>query len=133
MGANAEGLQHSLAGMGFIELGLAFVALCCYALALNGALGANVRTIAAALAAFAAAGFSIATEPWVNGVIFVAIGVAAMGLFVACAWLVSALCGLSARRPEALPLPGTEAGDLPAPTSPAPLRPSATGRPIQSA
>jgi hypothetical protein len=131
MGANAEGLGHSLAGMGFVELGLAFVALCCYALALNGALGVQVRTVAAALAAVASAGFSIATDPWVNGVIFVAIGVASMGAFVACVWLVSALCGLSARRREVL-LP-TEAGDLPAATSPAPLRAAATGRPIHSA
>jgi hypothetical protein len=133
MGTNAEGLQQSLAGMGFIELGLAFLALCCYALALNAALGAHTRTIAAALAALAAAGFSVVTDPWVNGVIFVAIGVAAMGAFVACVWIVTALCGLSVRRPEVLPLPGTEAGDLPAPTSPAPLRPSGPARPIHSA
>ena len=133
MGGNAGSLQHSLAGMGFIELGLAFMALCGYALALNGALGANTRTGAAAVAALAAAAFSVVTEPWVNGVICVVIGVAAMGLFVACAWLVSVVCGLSAREPEALPLPLTEAGDLPAPTSPAPLRPAATGRPIHSA
>ena len=32
-------LQDSLAAMGFIELGLALLALCCYALAFNGALG----------------------------------------------------------------------------------------------
>ena len=56
-------LQDSLAAMGFIELGLALLALCCYALAFNGGLGLQVRTFAAA-AAFAAAGaFAAFTDP----------------------------------------------------------------------
>ena len=37
-------LQDSLAAMGFTELGLALLALCCYALAFNGALGLQIST-----------------------------------------------------------------------------------------
>ena len=97
-------LQDSLAAMGFIELGLALLALCCYALAFNGALGLQVRTIAAA-AAFAAAGaFAAFTDPWVHGVILIAIGIAGMGAFVAVVWGLSAVLGLS-RRGSAEPIP----------------------------
>lgn len=130
---NAEGLLDSLAGMGFIELGLAFAALCCYALALNASLGSQTRTVATGVAALAAAGFAFATDPWVNGVILVAIGIAAMGIFVAGAWAISAICGMTAHAPALVAEPPAEAGELPTATTPVPLRPAATGRPIHSA
>ena len=97
-------LQDSLAAMGFIELGFALLALCCYALAFNGALGLQVRTFAAAAACIAAGAFAAFTDPWVHGVILIAIGIAGMGLFVAVVWALSAVLGLS-RRSGAEPIP----------------------------
>ena len=94
---DSGGLQHSLAVMGFAELGLAFVALGCYSLVLNGSLGARGRLVAMGCATFAAAVFAALTDPWVHGVILVALGVGAMGIFVALAWAFSAVCGLTAR------------------------------------
>ena len=111
-------LQDSLAAMGFIELGFALLALCCYALAFNGALGLQIRTFAAG-AAFAAAGaFAAFTDPWVHGVILIAIGIAGMGLFVAVVWAMSAVLGLSRRGtrepiPEMIPEEG-KPGESPA-------------------
>lgn len=95
---DAGGLQHSLDGMGFAELGLAFAALGCYGLVLNGSLGVRARSIAAGCAVLAAAAFAASTDPWMTGVILVALGVAATGVFVAVVWAISALCGLATRR-----------------------------------
>lgn len=89
---DTSGLHQSLAAMGFLELALAFVALACYSLVLNAALGATGRTLAAGIAAVAASGFTVLTDPWMNGVGLVAIGVAGLGLFVAALWAVSAVC-----------------------------------------
>ena len=97
-------LQDSLAAMGFIELGCALLALCCYALAFNGALGLQVRTFAAAAAFVAAGAFAAFTDPWVHGVILIAIGISGMGLFVAVVWGLSAMLGLS-HRSAAEPIP----------------------------
>ena len=98
-------LQDSLAAMGFIELGFALLALCCYALAFNGALGLQVRTFAAAAAFVAAGAFAAFTDPWVHGVILIAIGIAGMGLFVAVVWALSAVLGLSRRGGSTEPIP----------------------------
>ncbi len=101
------GLQHSLAAMGLAEMALALFCLICYCLVLNAALSPNVRCVAGALALVAAAALVVATEPWTNGFILVALGVAAIGAFVLAAWAVSAACGLAAEaeesRPAALP------------------------------
>ena len=108
-------LQDSLAAMGFTELGLALLALCCYALAFNGALGLQIRTSAAAVAFIAAGAFAAFTDPWVHGVILIAIGIAGMGLFVAVVWGLSTAFGLSRRGtrepiPELIPELAPEAG-----------------------
>jgi hypothetical protein len=133
----ADGLQHSLAGMGFTELALAFVGLTGYALALNGALGARFRGRAAVTAVLAAAAFCVFVDPWTYGVVFVALAIGAMGLFVASVWAVSALCGFGARETPVLETPSTFAEDLDAEPVPAPaavaMRPATTGRPIHSA
>jgi len=93
----SAGLQDSLAAMGFAELALAFVCLTCYAMLLNGALGATSRLAAGASAVIAAGALAALTDPWTNGVILVAIGVAGIGLFVIAAWGISAACGLTGR------------------------------------
>ena len=97
-------LQDSLAAMGFIELGLALTALSCYALAFSGALRLKIRGSAACTAFVAAGAFAALTNPWVHGVILIAIGVAGMGVFVAVVWGLSAMLGLS-RRGAAEPIP----------------------------
>ena len=97
-------LQDSLAAMGFTELGLALLTLCCYALAFNGALGLQIRMSAAAIAFVAAGAFAAFTDPWVHGVILIAIGIAGMGLFVGVVWGLSAAFGLS-RRGSREPIP----------------------------
>lgn len=114
-----SGLHHSLAAMGFIELALAFVALACYALVLNASLGGAGRTLAAAIAAVAAGGFTALTDPWMNGVSLVAIGIAGLGVFVAAVWAISAACRAAARS-MAQPLAGqaTSRGDEAAPAEP---------------
>lgn len=99
---DSGGLQQSLAAMGFVELGLALVALCCYSLAFNGSLAGPTRLKAAACAMLAAGGFVATTDPWVHGVILMVIGIAGIGLFVAAVWVLSAVCGLT-RRKEPLP------------------------------
>lgn len=95
---DAGSLHHSLAAMGFWELALAFLSLTCYALVLNGALGSSTRLWAGVSAALAAASFAALTDPWMNGVILVAIAVAAVGAFVFAAWLISLACGLASER-----------------------------------
>lgn len=97
-------LQDSLAAMGFTELGLALAALGCYALAFNGGLALRVRLAAAGVAFLAAGAFAAFTDPWVHGIILIAIGVAGMGLFVAIVWALSAAFGLGRRGSrEAMP------------------------------
>jgi len=108
---DADGLQRSLAGMGFTELGLAFTAFTGYALALNGALTARTRGRAAAAAVCAAVTFCAISDPWVHGVIFVALAIAAMGFFVGAAWAISALCGFGARERPVLETPSTFVDD----------------------
>jgi hypothetical protein len=93
----SAGLQESLAAMGFAELALAFVCLTCYAMLLNGALGATARLAAGASAVIAAGALAALTDPWTNGVILIAIGVAGIGLFVIAVWGISAACGLTGR------------------------------------
>ena len=95
---DAASLQQSLAAMGLPQLALAIFALACYCLMLNASLGANARTIAGAAAALAGMALAALTDPWMNGVILVAIGVAGVGVFVVAAWGISVACGLGAPR-----------------------------------
>jgi hypothetical protein len=112
-------LQDSLAAMGFIELGLALTALSCYALAFSGALRLKIRGSAACAAFVAAGAFAALTNPWVHGVILIAIGVAGMGVFVAIVWGLSVALGLGNRGSrEALPIvPAEEVAAAPDPAS----------------
>jgi hypothetical protein len=132
---DADGLQRSLAGMGFTELALAFTAFTGYALALNGALTARTRGRAASAAVCAAVAFCAITDPWVHGVIFVALAIAAMGLFVGAAWTISAVCGFGARETPVLETPSTFVDDYEDEPIPAPVGILATAprQPIHSA
>lgn len=98
---NSGGLQDSLASMGFVELAVASFALFCYSLVLNGLLATKARTYAAGFATVAAAALVALTDPWMNGMIIVAMGVAAMGVFVGAAWAVSAMCARYDGQPHA--------------------------------
>jgi hypothetical protein len=100
---DSERLQQSLAAMGFAELGLVLVALCCYSLVLSGPFGFTGRSICAAGAVVCAGAFAAMTDPWVYGVVLMATAIAGMGLFVVCVWGISALCGLSGQRAGAAP------------------------------
>jgi hypothetical protein len=138
---DSAGLQHSLAAIGFVELALAFCCLTGYSLLLSGALRAKARRVAGALALLAAVALAALADPWTNGVILVALGIAGIGLFVVAAWGVSAACGLTRRRllepktalPNTGPAPtATPAqAEVPVPSEPAarPAAPSARTRP----
>ncbi len=117
-------LQQSLAAMGLVEMALALFCLICYCLVLNAAVAPKVRRVAGPLAIGAATLLVVATEPWTNGVILVAIGVAAIGAFVVAAWAVSAACDLAARRESP---PGSVFADESPTSALAPL--STAGRP----
>lgn len=93
-----NGLQDSLALTGTLQLGLAFAALCCYAIALSGIFSPNVRLFSAFASIASAGGLAASIHPWTNGVILAALGMAGMGLFTAAVWMLSALCGLAGRR-----------------------------------
>jgi hypothetical protein len=129
---DSSDLQHSVQAMGFAELGLAFAALGCYCMVLNGALSARSRAIAAACAALAASGFTALTQPWTNGVILVALGVASIGIFVAAAWALSAVCRLTAQPVRAVEpalvsiedAPQGNTASLPRPGAHAPVHPA---------
>ena len=92
------GLQQSLAAVGFLHLTLAVAALSGYALILNASLSSKARTIAAGFSALAGGCLAALTDPWMNGVILIALGIAGIGIFVVAAWGISALCGLAGRR-----------------------------------
>ena len=95
---DAASLQQSLAATGFPQLALAIFALACYCLMLNASLGARARVNSGAAALLAAIALAALTDPWMNGVILVAIGVAGVGVFVVAAWGISLACGLGTPR-----------------------------------
>jgi len=93
-----EGLASTLAEMGFIQLGLLFVAIGAYSMAINGSFGAGARSGAASAAFASSVGFSTLAPSWMSGVVFLALAVLAVAAFAAAAWLVAALLGLGAER-----------------------------------
>jgi hypothetical protein len=122
----ANGLHDSLSSMGFLELGLAFVGLVCYCLLLNGSLRGRARLVCGTLAVTAAGLLVVLTDPWMNGMILVAAGIATIGIFVAIAWGVSAACGFPVLRTPAAEAeaPFTLPSELPPGPSAVPRRPS---------
>lgn len=123
----SSGLHDSLTTMGFPELGLAFVGLVCYCLLLNGSLRGRARVVCGSVAVVAAGLLVALTDPWMNGMILVAAGIATIGVFVAMAWGVSAACGF-----PVLPAPAADAEPPFTRPSELPPEPSAVPRPHSS-
>lgn len=101
-----EGLHSSLESMDFQGLAFAFVAIAGYTVALNGLFSARSRGWGALVAVVGGIGFAATMSEWIEGVMLIALMIAAMGLFVGIVWTLSALCGLT-RRPEAVAAPST--------------------------
>ncbi|MEO8921986.1 MAG: hypothetical protein ABI330_04020 [Caldimonas sp.] len=100
----------SLESIGFVQLVLLFAALIAYGLALSQALSSRVRGVAAAVALFAAIGFSAATPAWPDGIVLLALAIVAVAGFAGTAWLLARLLRLDAAsslgNSDAVPTPG---------------------------
>lgn len=128
----------SLRAMSLVQLLLAFVACTGYALAQGGLVSAKARRVAWAFTLLAAFGFALESAEWMYAAMLVSFAVAGLGVFVACAWLLSRALGFSKPRAvaEAVEFAASvDAGDsiltdfIPSPSQPMPLgartRPSA--------
>jgi hypothetical protein len=73
-----EGLASTLSEMGFAQLGLIFLAVGAYSIAINGSFGAGVRSGAASAAFASSVGFSTLAPSWMSGVVFLALAVLAV-------------------------------------------------------
>lgn len=80
-------IVHTLNNLGFAQMGLAWLFVGCYALALGGMLGAKGSLRAGLVAAVAAVAFSALSANWVHGALLVLFAIAGMGLFVATSWV----------------------------------------------
>jgi hypothetical protein len=89
-----EGLVSTLAEMGSAQLATLFVALAGYLLAINRSFGTVARSSAASAAFLSGAGFGALAPSWMSGVVFLALAVLSVALFVGAAWLLSALLGI---------------------------------------
>jgi hypothetical protein len=89
-----QSLALLLSDMGFAQLALAFIVVGAYSLAINGSLSGAVRGGAGSVAFSAGAAFAALTPLWASGVVFLALVVAAVALFAAAAWAVSAVLGM---------------------------------------
>lgn len=94
-------LHASLLDMGFRQLVLAFVLLGCYACALSGMLPLRGRLWALALGLTAATAFTVQTRPWEYGVMLLAFGLVALGLFTLLLWSLDRLA--NPEKPKAEP------------------------------
>ncbi len=93
-----EGLAATLTDMGFVQLALLFAAVGAYAIAINGSLGAGLRSGAASAAFASGIGFSTLATSFMGGVVFLAVAVLTMALFAGSTWLVAAMLGLGSER-----------------------------------
>ena len=93
-----EGLAATLTDMGFVQLALLFVAVGAYALAINGSLGAGLRSGAASTAFVSGIGFSTLATSFMGGVVFLALAVFSVALFAGSTWLIAAMLGLGGER-----------------------------------
>ena len=93
-----QGLDSTLSEMGFVQLALVFLAVGAYAMAINGAFGANARSGAGSASFVAAVGFAALTPSWISGVVVLAVAVLAVAAFAGAAWAISAVLGLGAER-----------------------------------
>ena len=93
-----EGLASTLAEMGFVQLGLLFLAVGAYAMAINGAFGSGTRSGAASVAFASGVGFSTLAPSWISGVVFLALAILVVAMFAGASWLVALMLGLGAER-----------------------------------
>jgi len=93
-----EGLAATLTDMGFVQLALLFAAVGAYAIAINGSLGAGLRSGAVSAAFVAGIGFSTLASSFMGGVVFLALAVLTIALFAGSTWLVAAMLGLGSER-----------------------------------
>jgi hypothetical protein len=88
----------SLRAMSLVQLLLAFVACTGYALAQGGLVSVKGRRAAWAFTVLAAIGFAFESAEWMYAAMLVSFAVAGLGVFVACAWLLSRALGFSKPR-----------------------------------
>lgn len=81
-----------------LQLALAFVFLTCYALTIGSFFGTRGKLRAAAVAVIAVALFCTTTTPWAMGIVWAALAIGAIGVFVGLTLLTSRLLGLDGRR-----------------------------------
>lgn len=77
----------TLNSLSFAQMGLAWLFVACYALALGGMLGPRSSLRAGLFAAVAAVVFSALSANWVHGALLMFFAIAGMGLFVATSWV----------------------------------------------
>jgi len=88
----------TLRTMSQLQLLLAFMAFTGYALAQGALVSPKARRIAAATAFLSVGGFALESTQWMYAAMLATFAVAALGLFVAAAWMTSRLLGLSEPR-----------------------------------
>jgi hypothetical protein len=88
----------SLRSMTQLQLLLAFLACTGYALGQGGLIEHRGRRIAWGITLFATLGFAFESTEWMHAAMLVTFAVAGLGLFVASAWTISRLLGLTAKR-----------------------------------
>jgi hypothetical protein len=96
----SNSVHASLESIGFVQLVLLFATLIAYGLALSEAFPSRLRRGAAAVAVLAGVGFSVATPAWPDGIVLLALAIAAVAGFTGAAWLLASLLRLDeAARP----------------------------------
>ena len=106
----SESVGLILATMGFVQLALGFAAVTGYVLTLNPSLTARSRTIAALAALVAMAAFAFTVPSWMGGVVVMAMAVAGISAFAACAWLCARMLGLAETGSALVPVAPQRAG-----------------------
>jgi len=105
-----------------IQLLLALVFLISYLIAVGGLFGARGRMRAAGVALVAAIGFCALIQPWTAGVMWGALAVGCVGLFVVVSFALSGMLGIA--RSAASEAPAVAAQPIaPPPREEKPLRP----------
>jgi hypothetical protein len=84
-------IRGSLDAIGFEQQAFLFAFLASYPLTLGGLLASRGRRIAGITATASMIGFTIATDPWIHGVLVVVVIVAGMGMFIAAVWALDQL------------------------------------------
>jgi hypothetical protein len=121
------GLDDSLRAMGFVQQLVAFLFLASYTLALGGLLpDVRGRVRAWCFSGAMALAFVALTRPWVNGALLVAFSVAALGVFIAVVWILSAVLEMRRRAMETA-APVLASTSAPSDAGPAQQMPSQAG------